>query len=115
MELTFCLGEYDVFSRIGKGGMGEVWKAVHRRTGTDAAIKMMTAEDASEPGPRAAFHAEVRAAAALDHPHIVRLFDYGTILQQLPVDEMGELIGSPYRHGVGGRRKLNPMEVQAAF
>jgi len=67
------LGDYLLAERIGKGGMGEVWKAVHRRLGRTVAIKLML-HHSSEARNR--FEREARLASTLDHPHIAKLFEY---------------------------------------
>jgi len=65
------LGPYEILSRIGQGGMGEVWKAHDTRLGRDVAIKT-SAEKFSD-----RFEREARAIAALNHPNICTLFDVG--------------------------------------
>ena len=56
------LGPYEIVAPIGKGGMGEVWKARDTRLGRDVAIKI-SSEQFSE-----CFEGEARAIAALNHP-----------------------------------------------
>jgi Tol biopolymer transport system component/predicted Ser/Thr protein kinase len=65
------LGPYEILALIGKGGMGEVYRAHDPRTGRDVAVKV-SAERFSE-----RFDREVRAVAALNHPNICTLFDVG--------------------------------------
>jgi Tol biopolymer transport system component/predicted Ser/Thr protein kinase len=65
------LGPYDIVELIGKGGMGEVYRAHDPRVGRDVAIKV-SAERFSE-----RFAREGRAIAALSHPHICTLYDVG--------------------------------------
>src|SRR5512147_716350 len=65
------LGPYEIIAPIGKGGMGEVYRAHDPRTGRDVAIKV-SAERFSE-----RFDREVRAVAALNHANICTLFDVG--------------------------------------
>src|SRR4249920_3642927 len=65
------LGPYEIVEPIGKGGMGEVYRAHDPRTGRDVAIKV-SAERFSE-----RFDREVRAVAALNHPNICTLYDVG--------------------------------------
>src|SRR5450755_2114596 len=66
------LGPYEILAPIGKGGMGEVYRAHDPRTGRDVAIKV-SAEHFNE-----RFDREVRAVAALNHPNICTLFDVGS-------------------------------------
>ena len=65
------LGPYIVHALIGKGGMGEVYRAHDPRMGRDVAIKV-SAESFSE-----RFEGEVRAVAALNHPNICQVYDVG--------------------------------------
>ena len=65
------LGPYEILAPIGKGGMGEVWKARDTRLDRTVAIKI-SAEQFSE-----RFEREARAVAALNHPNICQLYDVG--------------------------------------
>jgi serine/threonine protein kinase len=65
------LGPYEIVSLIGKGGMGEVWRARDSRVGRDVAVKI-SEQRFSEP-----FEREARAIASLNHPNIFTLFDVG--------------------------------------
>jgi Tol biopolymer transport system component len=65
------LGNYEILALIGKGGMGEVYKARDTRLGREVAIKIST-EQFSE-----RFEREARAIAALNHPNICQLYDVG--------------------------------------
>ena len=65
------LGPYELVASIGKGGMGEVWKARDPRLGRDVAIKISAAQFTVR------FEREARAIAALNHPNICTLFDVG--------------------------------------
>jgi eukaryotic-like serine/threonine-protein kinase len=71
------LGDFDVVEPLAKGGMGEVWRAVHRPTGLPAAVKVL-AQHSSESEQRS-FQDEARAIAGLEHPNIIALLDYGSI------------------------------------
>ncbi|MBY0523630.1 MAG: protein kinase [Gemmataceae bacterium] len=64
------LGEYELLERIGVGGGGQVFKAVHRRMERTVAVKLLPATS-----PRC--HDEVKAAAQLIHPNVVTAFDAG--------------------------------------
>ena len=65
------LGPYEILAHLGKGGMGEVFRAHDPRTGRDVAIKV-AGERFNE-----RFDREVRAVAALNHPNICHLYDVG--------------------------------------
>jgi eukaryotic-like serine/threonine-protein kinase len=71
------LGPYDVVSRIGAGGMGEVYKARDTRLGRTVAIKVLPPELSADPDRRARFTREAKIVAALSHPHICPLYDVG--------------------------------------
>jgi len=91
------LGPFLVEARVGAGGMGSVWRGRHRAQGTPVAVKVITGQGAADPALQAAFRNEVRAAARLDHPNIVRLFDAGAIPREADRASGGALVaGSPY-------------------
>jgi serine/threonine protein kinase len=69
------MGNYVVLDRIGAGGMGQVYKARHRRIDRTVALKVLSAKALEQPGAIKRFHREVRAAARLVHPNIVTAFD----------------------------------------
>jgi serine/threonine protein kinase len=71
------LGNYRIEDRLGTGGMGEVYRAIHVRLNRPAAIKVLHANQASDATFQARFLREARAAAALSHPNIVEVFDFG--------------------------------------
>ena len=71
------LGPYEILSPLGSGGMGEVYRAHDARLGRDVALKVIAAEVAGDRDRLARFEQEARATAALNHPHIVAVFDVG--------------------------------------
>ncbi|MFZ5481360.1 MAG: serine/threonine-protein kinase PknK [Myxococcota bacterium] len=91
------LGPFLLGNPLGSGGMGTVWGGLHRDEGVPVAIKVMTGELAREPAFLGAFRNEVRAVAGLDHPGIVRVFDFGQIGPETEARSRGLLpAGSPY-------------------
>lgn len=68
------IGPYEVASRIGAGGMGEVYRARDARLGRDVAIKMLPPTFASDPDRLARFDREARMLASLNHPHIGAIY-----------------------------------------
>jgi len=70
------LGPYEILSAIGAGGMGEVFRARDARLGRDVAIKVLPPERADDPSFRR-FEQEARATGALNHPHVMAVFDVG--------------------------------------
>ena len=71
------LGPYEIVSQLGKGGMGEVYRARDTRLGRDVAIKVIRGDTALDAAHLARFEHEARAVAALNHPNILALHDIG--------------------------------------
>ncbi len=71
------VSHYRIVSRLGAGGMGEVYRARDERLGRDVAVKLLSAELAAELEQRRRFEQEMRAAAALNHPGILAVYDVG--------------------------------------
>ncbi|HXV64691.1 MAG TPA: protein kinase [Vicinamibacteria bacterium] len=67
-------GPYEILTLIGKGGMGEVYRATDTRLGRDVALKVLPAEMASSPERLERFRREAKVLAALDHPGIVTVY-----------------------------------------
>src|SRR6476660_2770571 len=67
------LAHYEVLSAIGKGGMGEVWKARDTRLGRDVALKSLRKEFARDADRLARFEREARLLASLNHPNIASI------------------------------------------
>jgi serine/threonine-protein kinase len=71
------LGPYEIGKRIGKGGMGAVYEAVHETTKERVAIKALSPHLANVDGFRERFEAEIESLKILTHEGIVRLYGYG--------------------------------------
>ncbi len=71
------LGPYEILSPLGKGGMGEVYKARDTRLDRTVAIKVLPEHIAQREDLRQRFEREARAVASLNHPHICVLHDIG--------------------------------------
>jgi tetratricopeptide (TPR) repeat protein len=72
---TSTIGPYRLEDRLGAGGMGEVWRAWDGRLDRSVAVKLIRPESAEDQTVRERFRREARAAAALTHPSVVRIYD----------------------------------------
>src|ERR1022692_4890869 len=71
------LGPYEIQSMVGAGGMGEVYRAHDSRLNRTVAIKVLPASFSADADRMQHFAQEARAAAALNHPNILSIFDIG--------------------------------------
>ena len=71
------LGAYEILAPLGAGGMGEVYRARDGKLDRDVAIKVLPQSVAADPDTLARFEREAKAVAALSHPNILSIFDFG--------------------------------------
>src|SRR5205807_5648681 len=83
------LGRYEIRSKIGEGGMGEVYLAQDMKLDRKVALKMLPADVAAHPDRMKRFVQEAKAASALNHPNIITIHE---------IDEWGS--GPTIREGV---------------
>ncbi len=76
-ELTEFFPQLEVLSLIGRGGMGVVYKARQKSLHREVALKLLAPERAGDPMFARRFASEARSLAALNHPHIVGVHDFG--------------------------------------
>jgi eukaryotic-like serine/threonine-protein kinase len=111
------LGEYEVKSLLGSGGMGEVYRARDSRLGRDVAIKVLPSFLSADSDRLRRFEQEARAAAALNHPNILAVYQMGTY-EGAPylVSELleGETLREPIKRGRMAVRKAIDYGVQIA-
>jgi eukaryotic-like serine/threonine-protein kinase len=72
------LGHYRLMGLLGSGGMGEVYRALDLQLEREVAVKVLPSRVAQDPEALARFEREAKAVAALSHPHILAIHDYGT-------------------------------------
>lgn len=71
------LGEYHLVRKLAEGGMGEVYEAVQLKLDRRVAVKLLSEELSREPEFLARFEREAKSAAALNHPNVVQVYDFG--------------------------------------
>ena len=106
------LGPYEILTRIGAGGMGEVWRARDKRIGRDVAVKILPEAYTVSDEAVHRFEQEARAAGALNHPNLVTIFDVGTT-DRSPYIVMELLEGQTLRDVIGDLTPA-PMPVRKA-
>ncbi len=111
------LGHYEIRERIGAGGMGEVYRARDTKLGRDVALKILPPEIAQDPQRRERFEQEARAVAALSHPNIMTIHEFGADQGQLfAVAELleGETLAERLFQGPIPPRKAIELAAQIA-
>ncbi|MBS1766985.1 MAG: protein kinase [Acidobacteria bacterium] len=103
------LGPYHVLEPLGVGGMGEVWKAMDTRLDRLVAVKVIQGDWASQSAWLDRFHQEAKAVAALNHPNVLGIFDFGSE-GGMPFAVMELLVGETLRTRLG-RGAMTPDAV----
>jgi serine/threonine protein kinase/tetratricopeptide (TPR) repeat protein len=94
--MAISVGPFDLLEPLGRGGMGAVWKGVHREQSFPVALKVLSGENAHDERFRKEFQREVQAVAGLAHPGIVSVYDYGMIAESAASQSNDALVaGSP--------------------
>ena len=83
------LGRFVLLHLLGKGGMGEVWRAQDPRLGREVAIKILPPELAKDPDSQARFERECKILAALNHPCIAHIYEAGEEIAISPANPDG--------------------------
>src|SRR5712671_8132638 len=111
------LGPYEIQASIGAGGMGEVYRAHDARLDRTVAIKVLPASFSADRDRMQRFAQEARAAAALNHPNILSIFDIGDERgASYVVSELleGETLRDRLRNGALSSRKAIDYALQVA-
>lgn len=103
------LGPYEIVASIGRGGMGEVYRARDTRLQRDVAIKVLPLAFATD-AARERFQREARAASALNHPNICAIYDVGEAADH-PFLVMELLDGQSLREHMAGK----PLALRVAL
>ncbi len=105
---------YEVVSRIARGGMATVYRAVDTRLDREVALKVMHAHLGDDPSFTSRFVREARSAARLSHPNVVQVFDQGNDADLLFL-AMEYLAGRTLRQVLTERGALTPREAMSVL
>jgi serine/threonine protein kinase len=112
------LGPYIITDWIGQGGMGQVFKAVHKVMGRQCAVKVLPLEKATEDARQGFLH-EIRLQAGLDCPYLVRAYDAGQdgnvhylVVEYVPGTDLRRLVR---QRGMLSQQEAAAVAMQAAL
>jgi serine/threonine protein kinase len=111
------LSHYKITAKLGEGGMGEVYRAEDTQLGREVAVKVLPKTFSRDSDRRARFEREARAIAALSHPNILAIYDFGSEEgASFVVTELleGETLRQRLAHGPVASRKAAAMGCQIA-
>src|SRR5687767_12557765 len=115
-KLGMAIGNYRITEKLGEGGMGAVYKAVHPGIGSAVAVKFLHPECAARPEILSRFFDEARAANKIRHPNIIEITDFGTLPDQSGYMVMELLEGRDLKKYLAERGgSLSPDEVKRFF
>jgi serine/threonine-protein kinase len=103
-------GKYRLESSLAQGGMGSVWRARHLTLDTALAVKFISSDVAAREEARRRFEREAKAAALLQSPHVVQIYDYG-MDGDTPYLVMELLDGEDLAARLRRRHQLSPEET----
>ena len=104
------IGPWRLGNLLGRGGMGEVYAAVHADAGTEAAVKLLALEVEESPDSVRRFRREAEILTRLRHPGIVQLYEVGEV-HGVPYLAMERLDGESLAVVLRRERKLEPKQV----
>ena len=105
------VGEYRVESKLGEGGFGAVYRAVHPLIGKTAAIKVLNRQYSSNPQMVSRFIAEARAVNQIRHRNIIDIFSFGQLTDGRHYYVMELLDGMPMDEYLRQKGRLSPAEA----
>ena len=110
MDARGIIGNYVIERELGRGGMGVVYAAKHRVLGRPAAIKLLLANTIEHRDRVERFFNEARAAMAIDHPGVVKIYDVGVAADDRAYIAMELLDG----HSLASRLEHGPLPLRVA-
>lgn len=108
---TVVDNRYEVIAPLGEGGMGTVYKVRHITLDRHFALKVLRRDLAADAGLAARFLQEARATAAIHHPSVVAINDFGTLDDGAPYFVMELLVGETLSTRIRARGVLPPSEA----
>jgi serine/threonine-protein kinase len=105
------IGNYRIIRQIGEGGMGVVYEGLRDDIGSRAAIKVLRAEFAMKTEIAARFFNEARAANLIEHPGIVKIFDYGQLPSGAAFLAMEYLAGESLHQRLTREKRLSETDT----
>jgi serine/threonine protein kinase len=105
---TEFIGEYRIISLLGKGGMGEVFRAVDPATGQQIAIKVMSSDATASADNKSRFHRESKTISAIDHENVIKILQTGEH-EGKPFIAMELVEGKSLEDILRGRQGLSPV------
>src|SRR2546421_2340230 len=114
ISTDMVIGQYRVISKIGEGGMGEVYRARDTKLGRDVAIKVLPAAFSADAERLRRFEQEAQAAGALNHPNILVIFHIGTH-EGAPYIVSELLEGETLRERLGAHASSVPLPQRKAI
>ena len=105
------IDQYVLVDKIGEGGMGAVYLADQPTVGRRAVVKLLHPTLSRDPQVAARFNLEARAAAALNHPHIVTVYNYGALPDGVLYLAMEHLDGRDLERAIEESGRLSPVRA----
>jgi hypothetical protein len=99
------LGNYEILEEVGRGGMGVIYRARQRYSGRIVALKRVVSYHADSHETLARFRREAEAAASLDHPNILPVYEVSETEDGVPFFSMKFATGGSLRTGASGLRR----------
>jgi len=106
---TLLAGRFQILEKIGEGGMGAIYKAVHTKMDRVCAIKLMTSLSHENEAALARFNREAKMASRIDSRHAVAIYDFGEAEGGIPYLAMEFIDGKPLSR-ILSREKTLPTE-----
>ena len=101
------VGEYRIEDKIGEGGFGAVYRAVHPLIGKHAAVKILGRQFSSNPAMVSRFIAEARAVNQIRHRNIIDIFSFGQLADGRQYYVMELLDGTPFDRYLDEHKRLS--------